>query len=237
LSKILVAEHENAQVNVLERALRAEGFDVVVARDDVEALSRVQHEHPDVVILDLMLPRRGGTHLCRRLQADSQTAGTPIIALSVGGERSLQIQALDAGADDCIAKPVHLPELIARIKALQRRTAAATSTGVLRAGLIEMDPERWTVAVEGREVTLTTKEFALLRTLLEARGRVLTREGLLETVWAHESAHSFDTRTVDVHIGRLRRKLRAAGHYIITVRNVGYRFEILPAWIRRETEC
>lgn len=230
-SKILVVEDDRSLIRALEAALKEEGFDVVVAHDGMEALRAMQVERPNLVILDLMLGWLGQTPARHMIQTASQTAGPSIIVLSTNPDESERALALNAGAEDYVSKPVRVNELLARVKAVQHRSTSATSFRTLRAGLVEVDLERWTVTVDDETVTLTAKEFGLLRMLLEAKGRVLTRAAVHEAVWEDEKGRRFDTRTVDIHVSRLRRKLGPAGRYIITVRGVGYRFGVLPDWI------
>lgn len=212
-------------------ALEQLHFETVTARDDDEMLRSLHAEQPDLLILDASLPPAGGLALCRRLRENPATAALPIIVVTSEDNHSQKIEALEMGADDCVTRPLQVSELVAHIKAVSRRTHPETAGGRLRAGPIDMDLERWTLRVSGQPVELTKKEFRLLQVLLEAKGRALTRDYLLQEVWSHGTIHGLDTRTVDVHIGRLRRKLGAAGRYIITVRNVGFRFDILAEWI------
>jgi two-component system, OmpR family, phosphate regulon response regulator PhoB len=218
MSKILIVEDDQRLIHAIETALKGEGFEVAVARDGVEALKAMQVERPDMVIVNTTLPWLGTGQLRQESRSPFQSGGPAVIALDAG-KTADDARTLKGEADDYLVKPFHAKELLARVKALQHRT----SVGILRTGPIEMDLLHNTVRIAGREVNLTGKEFNLLRRLLEARGRVLTRHVLRETVWEHEFGHRFDTRTVDVHVGRLRRKLGPAGRYIITVRGVGYR--------------
>lgn len=229
--KALIATDDAASSSVEYSALKQLHFDTVSVHDDGEMLHSIHAEKPDLVILDADLPAAGGLEACRRLREDPSTAAIPIIMVT-HGDNAEKIQALETGADDCLAKPLHVEELVAHIKALARRALkAATAPHRLRAGPIDMDLDRWTVKVSGKPIELTKKEFRLLQTLLEAKGRALTRDYLLQEAWSHGTIHGLDTRTVDVHIGRLRRKLGDAGRYIITVRNVGFRFDLLPEWL------
>jgi two-component system, OmpR family, phosphate regulon response regulator PhoB len=216
--KILLIEDETRLVHVLEAALKREGYAVTIARDGIEALNAMHVERPDVVILDTMSSWIGAAPA--RLERRNLPAGGPaIIALDGKGKALKDVRVWETTDDDRAAKPFHVKELIARVKAAQQRTP----TGMLRTGPIEIDLQHETVSVNGAYVALTGKEFALLRRLLDARGRVLTRSMLRETVWEHTGGHSLDTRTVDVHVSRLRRKLGSAGRYILTVQGVGYR--------------
>lgn len=225
-SKILIVAKNPGVTQVLETALQGEGYDVVIAHDGIHALNVVQMERPDLVILDPDLAWLGGARVRQKPRPGAPTPGEPLIVLSPKTEASERILPLPAGHDNASAG-YDINILLERVKVLQKRVATA-SAGVLRAGVLEMDPEGWIVSVEGEPVTLTAKEFGLLRMLLNARGRVLTRDMLREIVWGYGKHHQFDSRTVDVHIGRLRRKLGPAGHYISTVRDVGYRFNAVP---------
>jgi DNA-binding response OmpR family regulator len=231
VSKILIVEADRGLSQALEAALTGEGFEVVVARNGVEALRAVQREKPDEVILDPMLAWLGGTRVRRTARPGAPERGEPIILLSLRTNESRRVLPLPlyAGKEEAAAnKFFDIDELLANVKSLQKRAHSAAPAGILRAGIVEMDLESWTVTVKGRPVTLTAKEFGLLRMLLNARGRVLTRDMLRDAVWEHGSEHTYNSRTVDVHIGRLRRKLGLAGRYIMTVRGIGYRFNDMP---------
>lgn len=217
-SKILIVEDDQQLIHTLEATLKGEGFDVMIVHDGIGALKAMQIERPDLVILNTALPWLGTGPSRQEGRTPFQIGGPAIIAVDGQGENQ-NLRDLRGEADDYLAKPFNVKELLARIKALQHRT----SVGTLRTGPIEMDLLHSTVSVGDKHLSLTGKEFNLLRKLLEAKGRVLTRNLLREMVWEHEFGHRFDTRTVDVHIGRLRRKLGAAGRYIITVRGIGYR--------------
>jgi DNA-binding response OmpR family regulator len=229
--KALIASNDDALTSVEYSALKQLHFDTVTAHDDGEMLHSIREEKPDLVILDAALPGAGGLEACRRLRQDPDTAGIPIIMVTAANDNGQKIEALETGADDCITKPLQVDVLVAHIKAVTRRALPEMPSNRLRAGPIDMDLDRWTVSVGAQQVELTKKEFRLLQVLLEAKGRALTRDFLLQKAWAHATIHGLDTRTVDVHIGRLRRKLGSAGQFIITVRNVGFRFDILPEWI------
>jgi DNA-binding response OmpR family regulator len=188
-------------------------------------------ERPSVIVLDRIITPMGGIALTRKIRTMPEFAHTPIIILSTNENISDRILGLDAGADDYLISPFNMEELLARIKALQRRQAGKPR--ILRAGSIEMDLDRWAVTLNGTPVNLTIKEARLLQELLEAKGRVLTRDTLLQRVWGHDKELDINTRTVDVHIGRLRSKIDPTGGYIITVRNIGYRIDIALDWIKR----
>lgn len=229
--KALVATSDAALSSVEHSALEQLHFEAVTVRDDDEMQRTLRLEQPDLIILDASLPPDGGIAMCRRLRQDPATAGLPIIVVTASADSAEKIEALEMGADDCIAQPLQVGELVAHIRAVSRRAHPEPQGKRLRAGPIDMDLDRWTLQVSGVPVELTKKEYRLLQVLLEAKGRALTRDYLLQVVWSHGTIHGLDTRTVDVHVGRLRRKLGAAGRYIITVRNVGFRFDILSEWI------
>ncbi|MGE5624317.1 MAG: response regulator transcription factor [Bacillota bacterium] len=228
--KALIATDDDALTSVESSALKQLNFDTVTAHDNGEMLNTVKEEKPDLVILDAALPG-GGIDACRKLREDPNTAEIPIIMVTSADNNTEKVEALETGADDCVTRPVQVDVLVAHIKAVTRRALPDLPSNRLRAGPIEMDLDRWTVSIGGQPLELTKKEFRLLQVLLEAKGRALTRDFLLQKAWSHATIHGLDTRTVDVHIGRLRRKLGSAGQYIITVRNVGFRFDILPDWI------
>jgi len=232
-SKALIVESDRNVTHVLEAALKSEGYEIVIARNGVEALRAMQAEQPDLVILDPMLAWLGGARVRQNPRPGPPVSGSPIIVLDPRTDESERIPPLHAGDDDSVTRVFDAREVLARIRVLQQRARTATPAVVLRAGVMEIDLERWTVSVEGKPATLTAKEFGLLRILLNAKGRVLTRAVLKDVVWERGKVHEFDSRTVDVHVGRLRRKLGPAGGYIITVRGVGYRFSVLPERVSR----
>ena len=174
---------------------------------------------PSLVLLDIMLPEEDGVSVLKKLRASGRTARLPVIMLTAKGTEYDKVLGLDAGADDYVAKPFGMMELISRIRALLRRTGTAESG--YRCGLLAVDPGRHVVTVEGREVSLTQKEFEVLCLLLKNRGQVLSRERLIEDVWGY--SFTGESRTVDVHVRTLRQKLGPAGVYISTVRGYGYK--------------
>lgn len=224
-AKILVVEDEQDIVELVRYHLEREGFRVVAASDGPGALRAIAGEKPDLVILDLMLPGIDGLEVCRRLRRDPSTVRLPIIMLTAKGEEVDKIVGLELGADDYVTKPFSPRELVARVKALLRRSTEPEMAEVFRFGSLEVDVGRHTVTVQGGAVELTSKEFDLLRALIAAKGRVLSRDFLLEKVWGYERAFEVESRTVDVHIRRLRQKLGPEGCRILTVKNVGYRFD------------
>jgi DNA-binding response OmpR family regulator len=226
MNRILVIEDEPDIALSLKYNIEKEGgFTVEVAADGDEGLRAARQRPPNLVLLDLSLPTMDGAEVCRCLRADKSTTGIPIIMLTARVEESDKIKGLELGADDYVTKPFSIKEVIARVRAVLRRVqpAAAEEVEVLRAGVLEIDLAARQVRVTGREIALTRKEFDLLTDLLRHRGRVLSRERLLERVWGYDNPG--ETRTVDVHIRQLRKKLgEDASAYVETVVGVGYRF-------------
>jgi two-component system response regulator RegX3 len=225
---ILVVEDEESFVDALNVGLNREGFDVSIARDGQEALNIFDRENFDLVLLDLMLPKLSGLDVCRSIRARSDV---PIIIVSAKGEEVDMVLMLEIGADDYVTKPYRLRELVARIRAVLRRREthelAHPNDDILESGSIRMDIDARRCFVNGEEIKLRKKEFALLRLLLENPGRVLTREVLIDRVWGND--YVGDTKTLDVHIKRLRSLVEddpKSPTHISTVRGVGYRFEL-----------
>ncbi len=211
---------------MLDYNLRKEGYATVIIEDGSRAAMTAAKERPDLVLLDLMLPGLDGTEVLRRLRADQKTAAVPVIMLTAKSDETDKIIGLELGADDYVPKPFAIKELLARIKAVLRRSSAkAAEESIFKDGGLEIDFDRVLVTVKGKPVGLTAKEFILLRALVSAGGKVLSREALLERAWGMDSALDIETRTVDVHVGTLRRKLKSEGSRIVTVKNFGYRFE------------
>lgn len=228
-SKALIVEADHGVTHVLELALKSEGYEVVIARNGVEALKAMRVEQPDLVILDPMLAWLGGARLRQNPRSGPSSSGSPIIVLDPRTDESERIPPVHGGVgDETVTRTFDPKDVLTRIQALRQRAKSAISAAVIRAGVMEIDLERWMVSVEGKPVVLTVKEFGLLRMLLNAKGRVLTRAVLKDVVWERGKVHDFDSRTVDVHIGRLRHKLGPAGAYIVTIRGVGYRLGVIP---------
>jgi two-component system, OmpR family, phosphate regulon response regulator PhoB len=221
--RILLIEDEPDIAEVLEYNLQKEGFDVEVARRGDAGLEAIRREAPDLVLLDLMLPGIDGLELTRMLKRDAATSGLPIVMLTARGEELDRIVGLELGADDYISKPFSPREVILRIKAVLRRLQheEASPQDLIEAGGIQLDVSGHQLRVRGKEMPLTATEFRLLRLLLERGGRVQTRGQLLTDVWGY--AEDIDSRTVDTHIRRLRRKLGPEADRIETVIGVGYR--------------
>ena len=220
---ILIVDDEQHIIDLARMYLELEGFSIASSTDGAEALKRILGEHPALVVLDLMLPGLDGWEVCRRVRAESDV---PIIMLTARSDDIDRIVGLELGADDYLTKPFNPRELVARVKAILRRSARrdkAPAGSMLKLGNLIIYPERRQVAVEGETVELRVKEFDLLQTLAENRGVVFTRERLLNVVWGYDFAG--ETRTVDVHIAHLRHKLRAMTPVIETVWGVGYRLD------------
>jgi two-component system phosphate regulon response regulator PhoB len=220
--RILLIEDEPDIAEVLQYNLEKEGFQVDLARRGDTGLEMVRKEHPDLILLDLMLPGVDGLEVTRLLKRDPATAHLPIVMLTARGEEVDRIVGLELGADDYISKPFSPRELVLRIKAVLRRLQhEETAAERLEVGGIVLDISGHQLRVEGREMPLTATEFRLLRLLMERSGRVQTRGQLLTDVWGY--AEDIDSRTVDTHIRRLRRKLGPEADRIETVIGVGYR--------------
>jgi len=217
---VLVVEDDPDIVELLAHYLSRDGWQVDTVDDGSRAIERLRGIAYSLVILDLQLPGRDGLSVAAELRRDPRTQRLPVVMLTARGDETDRIVGLEMGADDYIVKPFSPKELLARIRALFRRLEQEPEPP-LTLGSLEVDPARHTVRWGGRPVKLTAKEFALLVALLEARGRVLTRQVLLETVWDLSFAER--TRTVDVHIRRLREKLPGLAPFIVTVKSVGYR--------------
>ncbi|MDD5120732.1 MAG: response regulator [Candidatus Omnitrophica bacterium] len=224
--KILIVEDEKDIIKMLDYNLKKEGFRVIDARDGEDALDLAVGEHPDLILLDLMLPGIDGLEVCKALKKTAKTALIPIIMLTAKSQESDKVVGLELGADDYITKPFSPRELIARIKAVLRRADEKEKVSeVFQSGGLRIDFARISVNVKGKPVELTSKEFELLKTLLKAKGRVLSRDYLLDAIWGYDHAMEIQTRTVDVHIRTLRKKLHSEAKRIITVKNYGYRFK------------
>ncbi|MFQ5465215.1 MAG: response regulator [Thermodesulfobacteriota bacterium] len=226
-ARILVVDDEEDILNLLEFNLTRAGFECIKATDGPEALVLASAERPTLVLLDIMLPNMEGTEVLRRLKGDAATRGIPVVMLTAKGEEVDKIVGFELGAEDYITKPFSPRELVLRVKAVLKRAseaaeAGAAGAGVMSAGPIRLDTERHRVTVDGAVVEFSNIEFRLLAALMGSRGRVLTRDVLLDSVWGHDC---FVTpRTVDTHVRRVRAKLGPAAEYVETVRGVGYRF-------------
>jgi two-component system response regulator RegX3 len=224
---VLVVEDEESFVDALLVGLKKEGFRVEVARDGLEALEMFDRIQPDIILLDVMLPKVSGIDVCRQLRKKSQV---PIIMVTAKAAEIDTVVGLEVGADDYITKPYRLRELVARMRAVLRRApldhAGELTEGALQVGDIALDPEQHEVVIRGEKTALPLKEFELLHLLLANAGRVLPRETLIDRIWGND--YVGDTKTLDVHIKRLRAKIEsdpANPAKIITIRGLGYKFE------------
>jgi len=224
-ARVLIVEDEEPLTLLLRYNLEAEGYQVdSVSRGD-EADIRLREQLPDLVVLDWMLPGLSGIELCRRIRARRETERLPVIMLTARGEEGDRVRGLATGADDYMVKPFSVPELLARVRALLRRTKPAHVATLLSAGDLELDRETHRVRRDGKELHLGPTEFKLLEFLMQSPGRVFSREQLLDSVWGHDVY--IDERTVDVHVGRLRKALHQSRKPdpIRTVRGAGYSFD------------
>lgn len=222
-TKILVVEDEKNIAKLVSYNLEREGFRVSVVKDGEEALESIRGNPPQLILLDLMLPKVDGLEVCRRIRSDPRTASIPVIMLTAKTQEADRIVGLELGADDYIPKPFSPRELVARVRAVLRRSTRPESGPVWNCGVLTVEWEKRTARVGGKPVKLTRKEFDLLKTLVDANGRVLSRDQLLEQVWGYDRSMEIQSRTVDIHISQLRQKLGAEGKRILTVTGSGYR--------------
>lgn len=229
--RVMLVEDEDAFIEALQVGLAREGFEVVVARDGAEALAKFDGWNPDIMLLDVMLPKVSGTDVCREIRKTSQV---PIIIVSAKGSEVDAVVGLEVGADDYIVKPYRLRELVARMRAVMRRSTLTQTEiddvgfGAIRVGDVSIDPERHVVTIRDEVAKLPLKEFELLYVLMANAGKVMTRENLIDRVWG--SDYFGDTKTLDVHIKRLRSKVEsdpANPVNIVTIRGLGYKYEKL----------
>jgi two-component system response regulator RegX3 len=226
VTRVLVVEDEQSYSEALSYMLRKEGYEVAIAENGNDALAEFERNGADIVLLDLMLPGLPGTEVCRQIR---QTSTVPVIMVSAKDDEVDKVVGLELGADDYVTKPYSPRELVARIRAVLRRGAgeAALDDDVLEAGPVRMDVERHVVTVDGTEQRLPLKEFELLEMFLRNPGRVLTRGQLIDRVWG--SDYVGDTKTLDVHVKRLRAKLEpdpGSPTYLVTVRGLGYKLDL-----------
>ncbi|MHA7774030.1 phosphate regulon transcriptional regulator PhoB [Roseibium sp. M-1] len=224
MPKVLIVEDEEPLSLLLRYNLEAEGYSVEACARGDEAEIRLRESVPDLLLLDWMLPGLSGIELCRRLRAREGTERLPVIMLTARGEEAERIRGLSTGADDYVVKPFSVPELMARVRAILRRASPEVVSTMLRSGDIELDRETHRVRRSTKEIHLGPTEFRLLEFLMTSPGRVFSREQLLDGVWGHDVY--VDERTVDVHVGRLRKALNKgkAKDPIRTVRGAGYAF-------------
>jgi len=225
--KILIVEDEKDILQLVKLYLDKEGFRTITATNGLDALRQTRSDHPDLLILDLMIPEIDGLEVCKKLRLTPQTAMLPIIMLTAKSEESDMVVGLELGADDYVTKPFSPRGLVARVKALFRRLARANDREVsaYQYGSLSLNLSRHEVTVDGHEVPLTAKEFGLLEHLLRNPGRVLTRDVLLNNVWGYD--YHGTTRTVDVHVRRIKQKLPLLNEAILSVKSLGYKLKDL----------
>lgn len=221
---ILVVEDEKNIAELVKYHLEQAGFRVLTAGRGDTGLEQARKGKPDLVVLDLMLPEIDGIEICKILKQNEKTHHIPIVMLTAKSQETDKVLGLELGADDYMTKPFSPRELVARVKAVLRRIKEKPKKELINVGVLEVDLGKHSVTLKEKSVELTSKEYDLLKTLLEANGRVLTREFLLDKVWGYDESLNIETRTVDMHIGQLRKKLKTEAHRIITVKNAGYRF-------------
>jgi len=223
---ILIVEDEKDIVKMLEYNLRKDGYKVLSVRNGENAVAAARGDRPDLILLDLMLPGMDGLEVCKTLKGDDKTSRIPIIMLTAKSQEADKVVGLEVGADDYVTKPFSLKELSARIKAVIRRTNnKKVPSGKVLIGGLSVDFNRISVLVNNKQINLTAKEFGLLKELIHAKGKVLSRDRLLDDIWGIDRAMEIQTRTVDVHIRTLRKKLKTEAKRILTVKSYGYRFE------------
>lgn len=226
--KILIVEDEPAIHELVKYNLQKEGYSVLSAYDGVAGADLARDQKPDLILLDIMLPKMDGIEVCKMLKSNTRTSGIPIIMVTAKSEETDKVLGLEIGADDYLAKPFGVRELLARIKAVLRRQKKSGSSGgkeVFELGELVLDDGKHEATLKGKPLYLTSKEYDLLKALLEADGRVLSREQLLDQVWGYQHAENIETRTIDMHVGQLRKKIKSEAERIVTVKNVGYRME------------
>lgn len=227
--KILVVDDEENIRELLKFNLENLGYNVICSDNGKDAFNIVKNEKPNLILLDVMLPGMDGYDVCKGIRANNAISTTPIIMITAKGEELDKVLGLELGADDYITKPFSVRELVARVKALLRRTGLSViENSDFSFGNIKIDFEKHEVSKEGEKIDLTLKEYELLETFVKNKGRVLTRDFLLDKIWGYE--YIGETRTVDVHIRHLRQKIEEddkSPKYIETIRGVGYRFNYL----------
>ncbi len=219
---IYCIEDDSAIRDLMVYTLQASGFEARGFESDADFWPAMREQRPELVILDVMLPGEDGLTILRKLRSSPVTADIPVIMATAKDSEYDTVIGLDSGADDYLAKPFGMMEMVSRIRAVLRRSGSKQPM-LLSRGIVAMDESKHTVTVNGKAVFLTLKEYELLKLFMENPGRVFTRDNILSIVWGVD--YSFETRTVDVHIGTLRTKLENAGDYIQTIRGVGYKLE------------
>lgn len=225
--KILIVDDEINIRELISYNLKSSGYSTISTDNGISALKTVKEEKPCLVLLDLMLPGMDGFEVCKEIRKDNEISATPIIMISAKGDEFDKVLGLELGADDYITKPFSVRELISRVKAVLRRTTIITMENSFTFENIKIDFEKHEVTKKGEKIDLTLKEFELLETLIKNKGRVMTRDFLLDKIWGYE--YIGETRTVDVHIRHLRQKIEdddKVPKFIETIRGVGYRFNM-----------
>lgn len=228
-ARILIIDDEKNIVEALRYNLDREGFETLCSYDGLQGLELARTQLPDLIISDWMLPGLTGLELCRRLSTQEETRHIPIILLTVRSDETDKVLGLEMGAHDYVTKPFSTREMVARVKAALRRqetlSAARPQPEMFTLGPLKVDWARHRALLHDETLELTSKEFHLLKALAEAKGRVLSREQLLDQVWDYEQASNISTRTVDLHVSQLRRKLGPVSKQLVTVKNAGYRLD------------
>lgn len=228
-ARILIIDDEKNIVEALRYNLDREGFETLFSYDGLQGLELARSQLPDLIISDWMLPGLTGLELCRRLSTQEETRHIPIILLTVRSDETDKVLGLEMGAHDYVTKPFSTREMVARVKAALRRqetlSAARPQPELFTLGPLKVDWARHRAVLDEETLELTSKEFHLLKALVEAKGRVLSREQLLDQVWDYEQASNISTRTVDLHVSQLRRKLGPLSKRLVTVKNAGYRLD------------
>ncbi|MDW8801106.1 response regulator transcription factor [Clostridium sp. A1-XYC3] len=223
--KILVVDDEEHIRELIKFNLEQNGYKTISADNGLDALKKAKADNPQLILLDVMLPDMDGYDVCKEIRRDNSISSTPIIMITAKGEEFDKVLGLELGADDYITKPFSIRELMARVKAILRRTSIKPVDNFYSFGKVSIDLEKHEVAKDGEKIDLTLKEFELLEILIKNRGRVMTRDFLLDKIWGYE--YMGETRTVDVHIRHLRKKVEdddKKPKYIETIRGIGYRF-------------
>lgn len=224
--KVLIVDDEEHICELIKFNLQKDGYDCICVFNGLDALKKAREERPDIILLDLMLPELDGYDVCREIRKDEVIHSIPIIMLTAKGEELDKILGLELGADDYITKPFSVREMVARVKAILRRTVSIhKNNNYYKFGNIEINFEKHSIKKSGEKVELTLKEFELLEVLIRNKGNVMTRDFLLDNIWGYE--YVGETRTVDVHIRHLRKKIEEDDKnpkYIETIRGIGYRF-------------
>ncbi|OPJ59098.1 response regulator transcription factor [Clostridium oryzae] len=225
--KILVVDDEEHIVELIKFNLQNNGYNVLTASNGIDALKIAKSQVPQLVLLDLMLPGMDGYDVCKEIRKDMNISNTPIIMITARSEELDKILGLELGADDYVTKPFSVRELVARVKAVLRRTATQQFENSFKFANVSIDFQKHEVSKDGQKVELTLKEFELLEMLIKNKGRVMTRDFLLDKIWGYD--YIGETRTVDVHIRHLRQKIEEDDKnpkFIETIRGVGYRFNL-----------